>query len=116
VDRHSKVRPEELSRKWNIGFQTAKDMLEVMTQHGVWMAVHPMSRRLRVNHLHLHMARLQGMCFLDMLIANVKSLLGNKCANVFTNGKFMKVVLIASHADAGESLIDSRMMLVFPKC
>jgi hypothetical protein len=63
VDRHSKVGPEVLSRKWNIGFQTAKDMLEVMTQHGVWMAVHPMSRRLRVNHLHLHMARLQGMCF-----------------------------------------------------
>jgi hypothetical protein len=45
MDRHSKVGPEELSRKWNIGLQMAKDMLEVTTQHGVWMAVHPMSRR-----------------------------------------------------------------------
>ena len=35
MDRHSKVGPEELSRKWNIGLQTAKDTLEVTTQHGI---------------------------------------------------------------------------------
>ena len=34
-DRHSKVGPEELARKWNIGLQTAKDTLEATTQHGV---------------------------------------------------------------------------------
>ena len=31
MDRHSKVRPEELSRKWNLGLQMAKDTLEVTT-------------------------------------------------------------------------------------
>jgi hypothetical protein len=46
------------------------------------------------------------MWFLDTLIAKVKLFLGNKCANVFMNGKFTKVVLMASHADAGELLID----------
>jgi hypothetical protein len=46
------------------------------------------------------------MWFLDTLIAKVKLLLGNKCDNVFTNGKFTKVVLIVRCADAGESLID----------
>jgi hypothetical protein len=101
MDRHYKVGPEELSRKWTISLQMAKDMLEVTMQHGVWMVVHPMSRRLRVDHLHLHRPRLQGMWFLDTLIAKVKLLLGNKCTNVFTNGKFTKVVLIASRADAG---------------
>ena len=106
TDRHSKVGPEELSRKWNIGLQTAKDTLEVTTQHGVRTAVHPMSRRLRVDHLHLHRPRLQGTWFLDTLIAKVKSLLGNKCANVFTNGKFTKVVPMASRTEAGESLVD----------
>jgi hypothetical protein len=70
------------------------------------MALHPMSRGLWVDHLHLHRPRLQGMCFMDMLIPKVKFLLGNKCANVFMNGKFMKVVQIVSHADAGKSLID----------
>jgi hypothetical protein len=34
-DRHSKVGPEELSRKWNIGLEVAKATLDVMMQHGV---------------------------------------------------------------------------------
>jgi hypothetical protein len=45
TDRHSKVGPEELSRKWNIGLQTAKDTLDATTQHGVRTAVHPMSEK-----------------------------------------------------------------------
>ena len=52
LDRYSKVGPEELSRKWNIGLETVKATLGVMTQHGVQTAVHPMSRWLRVDHLH----------------------------------------------------------------
>ena len=106
TDRHSKVGPEELSRKWNIGLQTAKDTLDVTTQHGVRTAVHPMSRRLRVDHLHLHRPRLRGMWFVDTLIAKVKSLLGNKVANVYTNGKFTKVVPMTARDDAGESLTE----------
>jgi hypothetical protein len=74
MDRHSKVGPEELSRKWNIGLQTVKDTLDATTQHGVRMAVHPMLRQLRVDHLHLHRPRLKGMWFLDTMIAKVKSL------------------------------------------
>jgi hypothetical protein len=35
LDRHSKVGPEELSRKWNIGLEMAKATLGVTTQHGV---------------------------------------------------------------------------------
>jgi hypothetical protein len=40
------------------------------------------------------------------MIAKVKSLLGNKCANVFTNGKFTKVVPMTSRKEAAKSLID----------
>jgi hypothetical protein len=43
---------------------------------------------------------------LDTLIAKVKSLLGNKCAKVFTNGKYTKVVPMTSLKEAAESLID----------
>jgi hypothetical protein len=106
MNRHSKVGLEELSRKWNIGLQTAKDTLDASTQHGVQTAIHPMSRRLRVDHLHLHRPRLQGMWFIDTLVLKVKSLLGNKVMNVFTNGKFMKVVPMQAHKNAGESLIN----------
>ena len=34
-ERHSKVTPEELSRKWSIGLQTAKETLKVTTQKGI---------------------------------------------------------------------------------
>jgi hypothetical protein len=44
LDRHLKVGPEELSRKWNIGLEMVKATLDVMMQHGVRTAVHPMSR------------------------------------------------------------------------
>jgi hypothetical protein len=53
-DRHSKVTPEELSRKWNIGLQTAKDTLQATTQYGVQMAIHPMTKCLCLDHLFLN--------------------------------------------------------------
>jgi hypothetical protein len=65
-----------------------------------------MSRWLRVDHLHIHRPRLKGKWYLDTLIAKVKSLLGNKCANMLTNGKYTKVVPMASRKGAVESLID----------
>jgi hypothetical protein len=46
------------------------------------------------------------MWYLGSLIAKVKLLLGNKCANVFANGKFTKVVPMTSQKEAAESLID----------
>jgi hypothetical protein len=84
----------------------AKATLAVTMQHGVRTVVHPMLRWLRVDHLHLHRPRLKGTWYLDTLIAKVKSLLGNKCANVFANGKYMKVVPVASRKEAEDSLID----------
>ncbi len=68
--------------------------------------LHPMSRQLRIDHLHLYRPRLKGTWYLDTLNAKVKSLLGNKCANVFANGKYTKVVPMMSQKEAAESLID----------
>jgi hypothetical protein len=94
-----------------MGLQMVKDALDATTQHGVRMVVHPtLTRRLRVDHLHLHRPRLQGMWFLDTLIVKVKLLLGDKCANVFTNGKYMKMVPMQSHTGAGESWLILWMM------
>ena len=46
------------------------------------------------------------MWFCDTVLAKVKSLRGNGCANVFTNGKYTKVEPMVSRADAGKSLVD----------
>jgi hypothetical protein len=53
-ERHSKATPEELASKWNICLQTAKDTIRVTTQRGIRIAVHPMTRRVRVDHLNFH--------------------------------------------------------------
>ena len=58
-----------------------------------------------MDHLNLHQPRLAGTWFLDMLMSKVKSKQGNTCANVFTQGKFTKVVQMTSRKDAGKSLI-----------
>jgi hypothetical protein len=73
TDRHSKVGPKELPRKWNIGLQAAKETLEVTTQKGIRTATQPMSRRVRVDHLDLHRPRLRGTWYVDTLILRVKS-------------------------------------------
>jgi hypothetical protein len=83
-----------------------------VTKHGVQSVVHPMSRWLRVDHLYLHRPRLKGTWYLDTLITMVKLLLGNKCANVFTHGKYTKVVPMASQKEAAESVLILQMMLV----
>jgi hypothetical protein len=85
---HSKATPGELAHKWNIGIQTAKDTVQVTTQRGIWTAIHPMTRRVRVDHLNLHQQRLKGTWYADTLLSKVKSKLGNTCANVYTQGKF----------------------------
>jgi hypothetical protein len=106
TDRHSKVGPEELAKKWNIGLETAKNTIQETTQNGIRTAVHPMSRRVRVDHLHLHRPLLRSSWYCNTLLAKVKSRLGNTCANVFTQGKFTKVAPMMTRAEAGKSLVE----------
>ena len=104
--RHSEVTPESLAAKWNIGLQAAKDTLAVTTQRGIRTAVHPLSRRLRVDHLNINRPRLHGKWCLDMMASKVKSKIQNTCAAIYTNGKFTKACPLSSRAHAADSLID----------
>ena len=70
------------------------------------MAVHPMMRRLCIDHLHLHQQWLKGTWYMDTLLSKVKSKLGNTCTNVYTQGKFTRAILMTSRKDAGKSLVD----------
>jgi hypothetical protein len=98
--------PEELARKSNIGIQTAKDAVRLTRQRGIRTAIHPMMRRVWVDHLNLNRQRLKGTWYTDTLLSKVKSKLGNTRANVFTQGKFTRVVPMTSRKDAGKSLIE----------
>ena len=59
-DRHSKVVTEDLTRKWDIGLWVTKGVLEDSTHNGVHTVIHPFTRRLSVDNLHLHRSRIYG--------------------------------------------------------
>jgi hypothetical protein len=85
-ERHSNVNFENLSRKCNIGLETAKCTSQVTTQQGFQTAVHPLHCRYRVDHLNLNRRRLNGDWFTDTLFSKValiqRSLLCNSSAVV----------------------------------
>jgi hypothetical protein len=103
-DRHSKITAENLSRIWGVGLDTAHKTLKVTTQMGVRTALHPITRRYRVDHLHLHRNRLDSAFYTDTLFSKVQSLSGNKCAQVFTNGEYTALYPAVSKSSAGIAL------------
>ena len=105
-ERHSSITAENLSRKWNIGIDTAKKTLQVTTQRGIRTALHPLHRRYRVDHLHLNRRRLNGSWFTDTLFSKVVSIQGNVCAQVFTNGQFTTVHPMESKSKVAHALTE----------
>jgi hypothetical protein len=97
--RHSQVTAEELAKKWRVGIDTARQMLKVTTQLGVRTAVHPLTRRYRTDHFTLRYKRLNETLYSDTMFATVKSLKGNKCAQVFSAKYFIRVHPMESKAE-----------------
>jgi hypothetical protein len=106
TDRHSKISAENMSKKWKIGIDTAKRTMQVTTQQGVRTAMHPITRRYRVDHLQLHKKRLNSHFYCDSLIAKTKSLQGNNGAQIYTNGKFTSVYPWKLKSEVGQTLAD----------
>ena len=52
------------------------------------------------------MPLLRGTWYAYTLLYKVKSIRGNTCANIFTQGRFTKVVPMTARSDAGQSLLD----------
>ena len=58
------------------------------------------------DQLHLHRKRLNTTFYTDTLFSKVKSLRGNKCAQVFTDGRFTAVYPLTTKGHAGDALRD----------
>jgi hypothetical protein len=99
-NRHTHVSAEEVARKLRCGLDTAKQTLKVTTQRGVRQALHPLHRRYRVDHLNLNRKRINDTFYTDTMFSKTKSLNGNRCAQVYTNGRFTKVYPMESKSSA----------------
>ena len=74
--RHSSVSPEDLSERWQIGLEQAKETLKRTTQRLARSAVMPLARRHKADR-KFQTKRLAGMWASDTMDGRVKSLDGN---------------------------------------
>lgn len=103
--RHHGTDPHLLARKWGIGIKTAKDTLSCTTQHNIRSAVLPLTRRYRTDLLSQRLKRLSCRFYTDTAFAKEKSLVGNTCTQIFTDGKgFIVAFPMRSKEDAGDGL------------
>ena len=103
-DRHHGISPELLARKWGIGLEKAKNTLKGTTQNSIRSAVMPLTRRYRTDFMSQRLRRLTTW-YTDTLFSKQKSVVGNTCAQMFTDGMgFTYVYPMRSKAQAGEAL------------
>jgi hypothetical protein len=98
--RHSEITPERISKLFGIGLNKAHQLLRVTTQRGVRMAVNPITRRYRVDHLDLNLNRLKGVWEVDWLLSKVKSTTQSTGSFVYSNGVFTEVYPQETHAES----------------
>ncbi len=104
-DRHHEVTPELLSKKWGCGLLTAKNTLRHTTQLGIRSAIGPLTRRYRTDLIQLHHRRLNVTIYTDTFFSKTKSLKGNTCCQLFTDGKgFIHSIPMKSKKNAGKAL------------
>ena len=75
--------------------------MNITTQQDVCKSAEPIYRSVRVDHLYIHYKKLKGGWYTNTLISKVKSVLGNTVANLYTQGKFVKVYHITPQREAG---------------
>ena len=69
---HAVHSPEEVSRKFNIGIDIAKETLKVTTQKGICHAVHPLYCCYKVDRMQFNRKRLNGQFYCGHLVAKTK--------------------------------------------
>ena len=107
LTRHSKITPELISKLFCVGIPKAKEMLEETTQKGIRQAIHPLTRRYRVDHLNLHRNELGGQWTLDHLESRVKSIRGNTGDFTISNGNFVEAYAKPSKSKDQHQAADS---------
>ncbi|MEO6564809.1 MAG: hypothetical protein ABIO63_02135, partial [Casimicrobiaceae bacterium] len=89
--RHSDVTPEDLSKRWGIGFQQALATLKATTQRIVRSAVMPLGRRYKADRLY-EKKRLDGKWYTNTMDGHILSYDGNRYGQVFTNKQYFAAI------------------------
>ena len=87
--RHHGISADLLAIKWGVGIYKSKRTLQLKTQDNVRSALKPLTRRYRTDFLLQRIRRL-NIFYADTLFEKDKSIAGNTCAHIFTDGEFFK--------------------------
>ena len=75
---------ELIAKLWGIGIKRARAILDVTMQRGIRSAILPLSCRYRADRIY-NLKRLDGRFATDTLFSDVKSLLQNTCAQIYSH-------------------------------
>ena len=104
-ERGTIITKEILAKRWGIGLDTAHRTLESTTQKGVRRVLHPVEHCYRTRQSHLRFPMLKTRFYTDTMFSTMKSIRGNKCAQVFTNGIGYDLFYpLKKEADAADAL------------
>ena len=67
-------------------------------------ALKPLTQRYRIDFLLQRLRQLNCIFYTDTLFAKDKSIVGNICAQIFTDGKFIQIIPMKSTLEAGTTL------------
>ena len=87
AERASVITKEILASRWGCGLDTAKRTLLVTTQAGIRKTIYPCERRMKTKRNHLRFPSLNTRFYTDTMFSKLASVQGNKCAQIFTDGK-----------------------------
>ena len=91
TERHTSVTPEDLSERWGIRLQQAKETLKRTTQKIVQSANMPLGRRYRADQ-NFEKPRLRGDWSTNTLYGHVVSKAGNRYGQVFANKSYFAAI------------------------
>jgi hypothetical protein len=80
------AKEEILVKHWGIGLDTVHRTLTAMMQSGIRRVLHPIERSYRTRQSHLRFSTLNTRFFTNTMYSMMRSIRGNSCAQVFTNG------------------------------
>ena len=83
-ERHGKRNASEIAERWLIGLNKAKATLMATTQRSSRSAILPLSRRYRADRMY-NLKRLDAKFATDTLYGDVRSLLQNSCAQIYSH-------------------------------
>ena len=102
---HSEVSADDLSRKWGIGLEKAKETLDVTMYMNVRSAILPLTKRYCNDILYQKRRRSSVKFYTDTLFDDEISAWGNKCAQIYADRyRFLHVFPMSSKAGAVDSL------------